>query len=278
MLGSRRTMAWAIAVLVYLSPAIARADSVIDLTAAATLAVNYQGAIFAQTSLQPTGTGVFDPFVRIQGKGTEAGYNTDARPVEFQTKDENHWTHSLPLNSLSTVEFKGTQYYQFTLDINEQGNTTGAKLSMDQFQIFLGNSGSLTGFNDGFGSNSVLVYDLDAGPKGNTAVNLNAALNPPGSGVADLNVYVPVKDFAGIGSQFSFVYLYSSFGTPYASDAGFEEWSALQNVGSTPTPPPPTSVPVPGGLVLGLIAVGTCFGRSFRRKLFIDLGSRHRPA
>src|SRR6185312_10225983 len=67
MLGSRRTMAWAIAVLVYLSPAIARADSVIDLTAAATLAVNYQGAIFAQTSLQPTGTGVFDPFVRIQG-------------------------------------------------------------------------------------------------------------------------------------------------------------------------------------------------------------------
>jgi len=278
MLGFRPAMAWATAFLVYLCPSIARADSIIDLTAAATTPVKYQGAIFAQTSLQPTGTGVFDPFVRIQMKGTEAGYNTDARPVEFQTKDENQWTHSLPLNSLSTVEYKGTQYYQFTLDINEQGNPTGSKLSMDQFQIYLGNSGSLTGFNDGFGSNSVLVYDLDAGPKGDSTVNLNAALNPPGSGVADLNVYVPVKYFAGIDNQFSFVYLYSSFGTPYPSDAGFEEWSALQNVGSTPTPPPPTSVPVPGGLVLGVIALGACFGRSFRRRLFIDLGVRHRPA
>ena len=49
--------------------------------------------------------------------------------LEFQTKDQNQWTHSLTLNSLATVTINGTQYYQFALDINEQGNTSGSLLS-----------------------------------------------------------------------------------------------------------------------------------------------------
>jgi hypothetical protein len=267
MFASRPTMASAVAVvLLSLFSGQAQANYIIDLTHASAPAVTYQGAIFSQTSLQPAGTGVFDPFVRIQMNGTEAGYNTDARPVEFQTKDQNQWTHSLPLNSLSAVTINGTQYYQFTLDINEKGTTTGAKLSMDQFQIYLGNSGSLTGFNSGFGSNSVLVYDIDAGSKNNTTVNLNAKLNPPGSGVADLNVYVPVSLFSA-ASQYSYVYLYSSFGSPYKSDAGFEEWAALGGAsGSNPTPPP-NSVPAPAGLVLGLIGAGSFLCRGVRRRL-----------
>jgi len=244
----------------------APANYVIDLMSANTAPVTYQGAIFAQSSQQPTGTGVFQPFVRIQQNGTEAGYNTDARPVEFQTKDDNQWTHSLSLSSLTPVTMGGTQYYQFALDINEQGNTTGAKLSMDDFQIYLGNSGSLTGFNDGFGSNAVKVYDIDDGQRQNTTVDLNAALNPPGSGVADLNVFVPVSLFTGFGSQFQFVYLYSSFGNPFPSGAGFEEWSALQGP-TSPQPPPPTGgVPAPGGVVLGLIGIGCLCGRSLRRR------------
>lgn len=246
------------------APGSARAAHIIDLTAAGTSPVTYQGGIFAQTSQQPVGTGVFDPFVRIQMNGIEAGYNTDARPVEFQTKDQNQWTHSLPLNSLQSVAINGTQYYQFTLDINEQGNQSGSLLSMNDFRVYLGNSGSLTGFNDGFGSNSVKVYDIDA--SGDTTVNLNAKLNAPGSGVADLNVYIPVSRFAGLGSQFQFVYLYSKFGNPYASDAGFEEWAALKGANPSPPPPPPAGVPAPAGLVLGLIGVGGMLGRSLRRK------------
>jgi hypothetical protein len=246
----------------------ASANYVIDLMSAGAAPVTYQGAIFAQSSQQPTGTGVFNPFVRIQMNGTEAGYNTDARPVEFQNKDQNQWTHSLSLSSLAPVTINGTQYYQFALDINEQGNTNGAKLSMDDFQIYLGNSGSLTGFNDGFGSNAVKVYDIDAGQRQNATVNLNAALNPPGSGVADLNVYVPVSLFAGFGSQFQFVYLYSAFGKPFSSGAGFEEWAALQGPAAPvpPPPPPPSGVPAPGGVVLGLLGIGCLCGRSLRRR------------
>lgn len=266
--SSARILALAAFALLAVPPGSARADYIINLTAAGTSPVTYQGAIFAQTSVQPVGTGIFDPFVRIQMNGTEAGYNTDARPVEFQTKDQNQWTHSLPLNSLQSVTIDGTQYYQFTLDINEQGNTSGALLSMNDFRIYLGNSGSLTGFNDGFGSDSVKVYDIDAGIRGDTTVNLNAKLNPPGSGVADLNVYIPVAYFAGLGSQYPFVYLYSKFGNPHASDAGFEEWAAREGANSSPPPPPPPPgvVPAPAGLLLGIIGVGCLLGRSVRRK------------
>ena len=260
----RRLVPALLAVIAVFQASEVRANYIIDLTAA-TSPVTYQQSIFAQSSQQPTGTGVFNPFVRIQMNGTEAGYNTDARPVEFQTKDQNQWTHSLPLNTLQSVNINGTAYYQFTLDINEQGNANSL-LSMNDFRVYLGNSGSLTGFNDGFGANSVKVYDIDAGQRGNTRVDLNAALNPPGSGVADLNVYIPVSKFQGFGSQYGYVYLYSKFGTPYVSGAGFEEWSSLNKASSSP-PPPSGSVPAPGGLLLGLIGAGCFLGRRLRRQL-----------
>ncbi len=37
------------------------------------------GAFFQQIDPQATGTGVLDPFLTIQGNGSERGYNTDAR-------------------------------------------------------------------------------------------------------------------------------------------------------------------------------------------------------
>ena len=47
------------------------------------------GAIFQQGDTQPAGSGVIHSFVRIHGLGNvfqEQGYNTDARPLQF---DEN---------------------------------------------------------------------------------------------------------------------------------------------------------------------------------------------
>lgn len=243
----------------------ARADFIIDLTTAGSSGSS-QGAYYYQADPKPTGTGVFQPFVRIQQTGTERGYNTDARPVEFNTKDQNQWTHSLALSSLTNVTMNGIDYYKFTLDINEQGNTTGSLLSMDDFRLYLGNSPSLSGWNDGFGANSVKVYDLDAGPHKDGTVNMNYKLNS-GSGSGDLAVYVPVSKFAPYAnSPYQYVYLYSSFGSPYSSDAGFEEWSAYTNSGSAPPPPPSNSVPAPAGLLLGLIGMGGCLLGRVRRK------------
>src|SRR5262249_28434531 len=52
------------------------AADVLDLTTNGAQGV-LNGALFQQGSVQPSGTGVFSSFLRIQMKGTEQGYNTD---------------------------------------------------------------------------------------------------------------------------------------------------------------------------------------------------------
>src|SRR5215208_2189090 len=77
-------------------------------------------ALFYRTDLQPTGTGVLQPFVRIQAKPTEEGYNTDGA-IEFDTKDHQgqNWTHSITLADVPIVTINNIQYREFVLDINE---------------------------------------------------------------------------------------------------------------------------------------------------------------
>ncbi len=66
-------------------------SATLDLTAAGS-AGQVNGAQFRQTDAQPTGTGLINSFVRIQGAGVEAGYNTDARPLQFQEKGGQKFT------------------------------------------------------------------------------------------------------------------------------------------------------------------------------------------
>src|SRR5437899_1740853 len=77
------------------------------------------GGLFQQTSTQPTGTGVIDSFVRIQNNGTEQGYNTSARPVQFDEKTDPNYTRPLLLSSVPVVNINGVNYRQFLLDINQ---------------------------------------------------------------------------------------------------------------------------------------------------------------
>jgi len=246
---------WAVASLIVTALASSKSSAtVLDLTSPGAHA-DSQGALFFQADPQPTGTGVIQPFVRIQRTGTERGYNTDARPVEFDTKDQNQWTHSLSLASLSPVSINGTAYYQFLLDVNESGSDTKRLLSMNDFRVYLGDSPSLTGWNDGFGTHSVKVYDLDAA--GNSRVELDYKLNS-GSGSGDMFVFIPVSKFQGYAAQYQYVYLYSAFGQPHGSDAGFEEWAAKTS--SSISPPPGggggSAVPAPPGLVLAGMGFG----------------------
>ena len=221
--------------------------TIIDLTTVGSSGT-VNGGYFLQTSPQPTGTGYFNPFVRIQNTGTEKGYNTDARPVQFDTKDENQWTHSIRLSDVSTTRYKGKDYRVFLLDINEGGNTTLSKLSLDQVQIFVSNtSGSLNNYPN----LGTLVWQLDT-PTADNRVELNYKLNH-GSGSGDMFLYVPVSAFTGYTNPY--VYLYSEFGTPNGSDAGFEEWSSKGPVVAaiTPVPLPTTAM---GAFVLLAAWVG----------------------
>src|SRR5262245_16879538 len=217
---------------------------VLDLTTAGSSGT-INGAIYTTNTVQPTGTGVIDSFLRLQNTGTEQGYNTSARPVQFDEKTDPNFTRDLLLSSVPVVNINGTAYRQFLLDINENNSPNGRLLSLDQLQLFQ----SPTGMQNNYPNLGNKVYDLDAGK--NNTILLDYGLNS-GSGSGDMFAYIPDSLF---DPSVPFVYLFSRFGDEYGadgnSDAGFEEWATLQ--GNTP---PVNEVPAPATLVFAALGCG----------------------
>lgn len=211
----------------------AASATTVDLTLGSAGDGSINGALFQWTSEQPTGTGVIQPFVRIQANGSEQGYNTDAVPVPFDGKP-GLWTHSLLLSAVPVVNVGGTDYLQFLLDINQVGSQDNHYLTMNAFQIYLGATGAQD--TTTVSELGTLIYDMGAGNKVELDYNLN-----PGSGGGDMFAYVPTSLIIG---ENPFLYLYSAFGAPgYASNDGFEEWAVI----GEPAPPP---IPEPGTIML----------------------------
>jgi len=193
------------------------------------------GAYFAQTDAQPTGTGHIQSFLRIQGasaKGvTQQGYNTAARPLQFDENTSPQFTRALKASEVPTVNVGGQMYKEFLLDINQKGSQP--LLSLDQVRLYTDAAGNLHGYDPATKAlaGTTLVYDMDGG--GDSWVKLDYRLNS-GSGSGDMLMYVPASAF-GAGD---YVYLYSKFGEHFAANAGFQEWargtggSLTQNTGS----------------------------------------------
>ncbi|HYE29840.1 MAG TPA: hypothetical protein VEH27_00290 [Methylomirabilota bacterium] len=179
--------------------------------------------LFQWTSTQPTGTGYIDPFVRIQARGVEEGYNTSGRPFPFDEKEPLNYTHDVQMKDLGAgTNINGTIYYQFLLDINEPGNAK-ALLSLDEIRLYTSTTASQrTKRLDDLGR---LIWS-----SGDGVIMLDAARNS-GSGSGDMYMFVPKSLFAGIPENHYFI-LYSRFGSfePAKSDdaeAGFEEWAII---------------------------------------------------
>lgn len=209
------------------------------------------------------GTGVLNPFVRIQepasggpqSNGIEAGFNTSADVkntgaaagtlLDDHDNGNTNWNHAIRLGDIGTVTVGGIQYYDFILDVNEQGNSTNSGISLDEFKVFFANSGTLkdfTGNNDTLGASNfdltgaTLAYNMDGPTGGNSGVNTTDCMslgisgdcggdasilmdykNFSGSGLGvDLSALVPVANFVNadgtVASADSYVYLYSKFG------------------------------------------------------------------
>ncbi len=192
----------------------------VDLTSAGASGSIGAGS-FVQTDPQPTGTGVIDPFVRLDAMGQEQGFNTDHRPLKNDLADvkSGQWTHSVLVGALVPVDFNGVPSVRFLLDINQTG--ASSLLSLDELQVYTATGPDLRSNAALFAQN--LIYDMGAGNR----VLLDYALNS-GSGSGDMFFYLPASLFAGLGSQY--LYLYSKFGASggaYASNDGFEEWAHI---------------------------------------------------
>jgi Carboxypeptidase regulatory-like domain len=187
------------------------------------------GALFCQDDTQPTGSGVIHSFLRVQGAAAHSqiqqGYNTDARPLQFDENKSPTFTHSLHLSDLPRAYVNGTFYRVFLLDINQKSSQP--YLSLDGLRLYVADAPNLTGYNvtDKTLAGRAAVWDMDPAGDGNW-VKLDYRLNH-GSGSGDMLLYVPEVVFAGAGTD-PYVYMYSQFGQYFAGNAGFQEWAPGQ--------------------------------------------------
>ena len=181
-------------------------------------------ATFEQMAQQPTGTGIIEPFLRVQNNGRQQGFNTDHSPLngDLANVKSGPWTHAVRVSDLPTVMYKGVLSVKLLLDVNQAGSEP--ELSLDDLRIFTAASPAIRDNATLFAENE--VYNMGAGNR----VLLDASLNS-GSGSGDMYCYLPASLFAGLGSQY--FYLYCKFGASgggFATNGGFEEWALIDIV------------------------------------------------
>ncbi len=207
----------------------------VDLTTVDAEAFVSDGAIVRQVDAQPTGTGHIHSFVRLQGAasggGSEQGYNTSARPLQFDENKSPQFTRNVKLSQVPVVMENGTAYREFLLDVNQK--SSASRISLDDVRIFVSGVEYLSGYDTITKTLSGLapVFDLD--DAGDVTVLLDARLNA-GSGSGDMALLVPDAAFANSDPN-DFLYLYSRLGARPGATAngGFEEWAVRTGGGTT---------------------------------------------
>jgi len=245
----------------------------IDLTATPTSDANAvttsDGVIWSQTTIQPTGTGVIDPFLRMQASNhpIEEGYNTSATPRPMDdlstSGSGNNYVHDVQFSSMDT----SGGFIKLLLDANQTGSQP--RLTMSSFVLWLVDTpadNTATSLADLYAQLGTPAYDMDAS-LGNSQVNIAVQNNNGfdannGSGSGDLYVWIPTSILQTTGT---YMVLYSEFGNGrsngnwdnYENNDGFEEWAFING---------PNTIPDGGStLVLlgsGVLALGFVTRRS----------------
>ena len=257
-------------------------DSVGDDSCIRVQASTGQWVYFCDADLRTTGTGNFQPFLRVNRDGTggsigddtkntySSGWNTDATHqmgVDGYNDFDASWSSALPLSGISFNNAPpqtgaGSNYALFTVDINQVASDAGSTLSLNQLILYNCGTADYTSLS---GPNCTSFFDLF----GNNSdfVNFDYRLHE-GSGSGDIDVYIEQTGFAG-----PYVALLDGWGCAAgpsiqpaynctdpalagiaADNDGFQEWQSSGG-GSQPTVPEPASLLLLGsGLSAGLAA------------------------
>ena len=224
--------------------------TIVDLTTGDSGTIN--NGLFYFSSKQPTGTGVIDPFLRVQADPSEQGYNTSGG-TPFDDK-AGPWTHDIQFSDLQTtqVTVNGTAYYQVLLDVDEPGGSKSL-ISLDSLQFYTSSTGSKT--TTDLSQLGTLRWSLDGSE--DSYVMLDASRNS-GSGSGDMYAYIPASAFSGVSNS-DFIYMYCRFGDQASADGtsegGFEEWS----LAASPVPEVSSLVPIAG--LIGMVGLSSILRR-----------------
>lgn len=245
-----RTCATRSALAALLGTSALPASTVVLTTEGASGVIN--GAIYQQLDDSRSGSDSLNVFLNMQQaefSDFEQGYNTDARPVEFDENPDPALTRSIRLGDVPLVEIAGTMYREFVLDTQEpdasEGDSTPPFLSIDRLQLFLTSSPGITGYTgSGFGGSAVLVYDMDG--LEDSYVKL---LDPLGTALGNMLLYVPDSLFAPHAAANEYVVLFSRFGDTFAAEGAAEQWGVRMGGGSAAVPEPGTMALIGSALV-----------------------------
>jgi uncharacterized repeat protein (TIGR01451 family) len=235
-----------------------RTTSVVDATTAQGAFISYFGD--SDTTFGAAGTGLFNPFVRLQGSPTEQGYNTNGT-TQFDTKTGT-WTHAIKVSEIPQRPCPDpgatTTCYELFNDIND---TNSAKhISLDKVELYF-----VTGTGTPNSATLVTGYPFTTPNPATTTTTLQYAFNGhilindvnQGSGRGDLRYDIPLS-LAPLPANCNYgnplcttwFLLYSQWGlngATYNSDGGFEEW----RVKIYPTPPDISVVKTPDSEATG---------------------------
>jgi hypothetical protein len=238
-----------------------------DIRGAGNVSIN--GAIFEEYTLAgSTGTGVFHPFLQVNGKGGHPkspvyGFSTDIDPLSdfcvsgvpgttgiFYTTEP---TYQVLLTELPKVTHNGTLYVEFMLDSNQAKNDASRQLSWDQLKVYQTNATAIT-----YPQLSALtpIWDLDSGT--DRWIHFDAQFGS-GSGQGDMRILIPASLFS---PSYMYVIAWVSFGgnpdtdpcadgieSAHPNDDGFEEFGYVEKpVGCLEIT---KSLSIPGGVPLG---------------------------
>lgn len=170
--------------------------------------------IFDQSGFRSGGTGVIQPFLRIQANNTETGFNTSANPPPLDDKG-GPFTRDLLISTLTPVTLVGQSgtFYQFRLDVNQTSNSNNP--DMTRFDLYTTN----TPGQSSLPLTGNLIYSYSTLVPGVHDILVPATGS--GSGQGNVDIFIPTSLFTG-GN-----YLVLN-ATLTGTDDGFEEFAALQ--------------------------------------------------